>query len=316
GVDLVDHDAEGVDVHDLVERLPLGAHLPVDAQQVFLAADHLALETFAFEAGDQRFLDLGDDLATVATGAADRGADALGAHRVHGLEAEVLEFHTHVVHAQAVGDGRVDFQGFLGDAPALLRRHGIEGAHVVQAVGQLDQDHADVAGHGHGDLLEVLGLRLGLVLELHLGQLADPVDQFGDGLAELGGERLLGDAGVLDDVVQHGRHQALMVHVHVGKDVRHRQRVGHVGFAAAAALAVVRLLGIEVGATDQIDLIVGQVAGELLGETVYARQGITPWADVSWREQPLRPIAVREARWPLPRRRRTAALPRPDLPGR
>jgi hypothetical protein len=166
--------------------------------------------------------------------------------------------------------------GFLGDAPALLAGQHFQGAHVVQAVGQLDQDHADVTRHGHGHLLEVLGLGLGLGLEVHLGQLADPVDQFRDGFAELRGERFLGDAGVLDHVVQHRGHQALMVHVHVGEDVGDGERVGDVGFAAAAALAVVGLLGVEVGAADQVDLIRGQVGRESVGEGIYARQGITP----------------------------------------
>lgn len=255
GIDLVDDDAEGVDVHDLVERLTLAAHLLVDAVEVLLAADHLAFHAFAGEAVDQRLLDLADDLAAVAAGLLHRLADALGAHRVHGLETEVLELHAHGVHAQAVGDRRVDFQGFLGDAPALFAGEHFEGAHVVQAVGQLDQDHADVAGHGHGHLLEVLGLGLGLGLEVHLGQLADPVDQFRDGLAELRGERFLGDAGVLDHVVQHRGHQTLMVHVHVGEDIGDRQRVGHVRLAAAAALPVVGLLGVVVGAADQVDLV-------------------------------------------------------------
>ncbi len=43
----------------------------------------------------------------------------------------------------------------------------------------------DIAGHGHRHLLEVFRLGLGLGLEVHLSQLADSVDQFGDGLAEL-----------------------------------------------------------------------------------------------------------------------------------
>ncbi len=91
GVDLVDDDAEGVDVHDLVERLALAAHLLVDAEQVLLAAQDLAFHAFAGEAVDQRFLDLADDLAAVAAGFLHRLADALGAHRVHRLEAQVLD---------------------------------------------------------------------------------------------------------------------------------------------------------------------------------------------------------------------------------
>lgn len=129
----------------------------------------------------------------------------------------------------------------------------------MQAVGQLDQDHADIAGHGHGHLLEVFGLGFGLGLEVHLGQFADPVDQFGHGFAELRTERFFGDAGVLDHVMQHRSHQALMVHVHVGKDVRYRERVRDVRLAAATALTVMGLFGVEIRSADQIDLVRAEI---------------------------------------------------------
>lgn len=138
---------------------------------------------------------------------------------MHGLETEVFEFDADAVHAQAVGDGRIDLQGFLGDPPAFFAGQHFQGAHVVQAVGQLDQDHANVARHGHGHLLEVFRLGFGLGLEIHLGQFADPVDQFGHGFTKLRLQRFLGDTGVFDHVMQHGRHQALMVHMHVGENV-------------------------------------------------------------------------------------------------
>ena len=42
GVDLVDHDTEGVDVHDFVERSALAAHLLINAVKVLLATHYLA----------------------------------------------------------------------------------------------------------------------------------------------------------------------------------------------------------------------------------------------------------------------------------
>jgi len=269
---------------------------------VLLAAHYLAFEAFAFEAVDQRLLDLLDDLVAVAAGTPHRGADALGTHRVHGLEAQVLEFHAHRMHAQAVGDGGVDFQGFLGDAAAFLAGQHFQGAHVVQAVGELDQDHADVAGHGHGHLLEVFGLGLGFGLEVHLGQLADPVDQLGHGLAELGDQSFLGNAGVLDDIMQHRGHQALMVHVHVGEDVGYREGVGDVGFTAAPTLAVMGLFGIEIGAANQVDLVRAEVGRQAIRESVYGWQGIAPCRRDGMFAARLRPgIYFKGPRWALPR---------------
>ncbi len=130
-IDLVHHDAEGVDIHDLVEGFPLAAHLLVDAVQVLLAAQYVAFQPFALEAVDQRLFDLLDDLVAVAAGAAYGGADALRTHRVHGLEAEILELHAHRVHTEAIGNRCVDFQGFLGDASTLFAGQHFQGAHVV-----------------------------------------------------------------------------------------------------------------------------------------------------------------------------------------
>ena len=120
GIDLVDDDPERVDIHDLVEGPTLAAHLLVDAVEVFLAAADFALDAVDSQAVTQGFLDLVDDFLAIAPGALDRLVDPRGAHRVHGLEAQVLELDAHGMHAQAVGNGCVDFQGFLGDPPALL----------------------------------------------------------------------------------------------------------------------------------------------------------------------------------------------------
>jgi hypothetical protein len=43
----------------------------------------------------------------------------------------------------------------------LLGRHVADGAHVVQPVGELHEDHPQILGHRHEQLAEVLGL-LGL----------------------------------------------------------------------------------------------------------------------------------------------------------
>jgi hypothetical protein len=57
-------------------------------------------------------------------------------------------------------------------------------AEIVQAVGELDQDHADVRRHRDDHLAVVLGLRLVARLERQPRQLGDAVDERGDLLAE------------------------------------------------------------------------------------------------------------------------------------
>src|SRR5690606_40079962 len=53
-------------------------------------------------------------------------------------------FRSQAVHAQAIGDGCIDLEGFAGNPAALFRPERPQGAHVVQTVGELDQDHPDV----------------------------------------------------------------------------------------------------------------------------------------------------------------------------
>ncbi len=163
---------------------------------------------------------------------------------VQGSESQILELELHRVEPQALGDRRVDLQGFSGAAAPLDRRHHPQGAHVVHAVGELDHDHADIAHHRQQHFAEALGLSFLAILELKLVQLADAVDQLCHHLAE--DRRYLGlrRRRVFDDVVQNRRDQGVGIQAQVGEDVGHRHRMGDVGFARDALLPAV-LLGAE-----------------------------------------------------------------------
>ena len=142
--------------------------------------------------------------------------------------------------------GRNDFQRLAGLARLLLRRQEAHGAHVVQPVGHLDDQHPGVARHRDDHLAD--GLALGGVAEDHLVELGDAVDQMADLDAEVGGQRLQRVAGVLDGVVQQRGDQRGGVHAEFGEDVRDRQRMGDVGVTGAAELVGVAQLGDLVGA--------------------------------------------------------------------
>ena len=74
-------------------------------------------------------------------------------------ECQVLEFRLERLHADPLGQGRVDLHGLGGDPPALFRAlDEMQGAHVVEPVGKLDQQHADVLGHCEQKLAEILRL--------------------------------------------------------------------------------------------------------------------------------------------------------------
>ena len=95
----------------------------------------------------------------------------------------------------------------------------------MQAVGQLDQQDADVPRHRHDHLANVLGLLLFAAPELEFVQLRQPIDDPGNLCAELLLQLLQGHRGVLDGVVQERRFKARGVQVELGRYPSDGQRV-------------------------------------------------------------------------------------------
>ncbi len=66
GVDTVDNDAKGVDVHDFIERLFLVAHLLINAEQVFFPSDHQRVDVLTLKAQLNGVLNFLDQLFAIA----------------------------------------------------------------------------------------------------------------------------------------------------------------------------------------------------------------------------------------------------------
>ena len=73
-------------------------------------------------------------------------------------ERKLFKLAAQALHAHAPGQRAVDFEGLLRDARPLVCRHEAERAHVVQAIGQLDQQDAHVVGDRQQQFAEILGL--------------------------------------------------------------------------------------------------------------------------------------------------------------
>ena len=143
----------------------------------------------------------------------------------------------------------------------------------MQPVGELDQKHPDVLGDRQKQLAQVLrlfGLLRDEVQPLELGQ---PLDQ----LAEVGTEQFVDllprRAGVLDRVVQERDGDRGLVHVHVGQDRRHFERVREIRIAGCALLVAVLLHGVDIGLVEQGLVDFGLVALDALDKLVLAHHG-------------------------------------------
>jgi hypothetical protein len=255
---VVDQDPDAHQVVDVGEVATAHDHLLVDRVVVLRAAGHRGADLGRLELGADPLDHLGQ-LGVARRRALGHQADdlvvPLGVERGEG---EVLELPLQRVHAEPVRERGEDLQRLPGDPLLLLLLQPAQGAHVVQPVGQLDDQHPRVPGHRHDHLADRLGL--GGVAELDLVELGHPVDEVPDVDAELAAHVVEGVAGVLDGVVQQARHQRRGVHPELGQDGRHGQRMGDVRVAAASALALVALLGHLVGAHQGADVRLG-VAG-------------------------------------------------------
>ncbi len=167
------------------------------------------------------------------------------------LEGQLLELLAQGLHAHAAGQRGVDLERLLGHAPPALRLHVLERAHVVQAVRQLDQQHADVARDGDQQLAEVLRLLGFLGDEVEPLDLGEALDQRADLLAELLVDLGARDVGVLDHVMQQGGGDGGVVELELGQDGRDLEGMGEERIAGGALLVAVRLHGVDVGAVEQ-----------------------------------------------------------------
>ena len=265
---LIDDDAQPHQVEDVVELLAADDHLLVDAPEVLRASADLGLDAELVELGRERRHDLAEVVLALGLTRRHHLLDLGVALRVQRREAKVLELPLDLLDAESVGQRRVDVERLLGDGALTGHRHDRDRAHVVQAVGQLDQQYPPVLGHGDEHLADGGGLLLFLGIELQTVELGDAVHDRGDLIPEFFGHPLLRDAGVFDGVVQQRRRDGGLVQSQVGGDIGDGDRVGDVGLAGSAKLALVGLDGGRAGASNDLDVAVGVVLEESPDEAI------------------------------------------------
>ena len=138
----------------------------------------------------------------------------------------------------------------------------------MQAIGELDQDDADIARHRHHHLAEVFGLLFGFAAELNLRELGHAFDQIGHLRTKLFDQLLFGNTTVFDDIVHQRRHQALRIESKGGENAGDRYRMGNVGFAGSAVLAFVGITGQHIGFADLLDLLGIEIGRDLLTQAL------------------------------------------------
>ena len=74
----------------------------------------------------------------------------------------------------------------------------------------------------------------------------------------------------------------------ISQDAGYSQRVGDIRFTTPSLLAIVRLFGVKVGASNLLDLGLGKVGGQLVTKSVYGLQSGRPHRQINRRRHPVR----------------------------
>src|SRR6266487_421216 len=153
----------------------------------------------------------------------------------------------------------IDLQRLSGLLQLLLLAEVFDRPHVVEPVGELDQDHALVPDHRGDHLSVVLGLRLLAALEVDSRQLGDAFDELRDLVAELRPHLVDLRIRILDHVVQERGGDGLLVLSQLREDLRGAPRVANERFTGAALLSLVRGRGEAKRPREQLAIDVGVV---------------------------------------------------------
>ena len=253
----VDEHPHRDEVVDLLEVAAAHDHLLVDGVVVLGPTRHDGLDLGAGQVLGHLRAHAGEVLLTSRRPLGDEAHDLVVDLGVERRERQVLELPLDGVHAEPVRERRIDLEGLVGLALGRLLADVAPRAGVVQPVGELDDEDADVAGHRDDHLAH--GLGLGGLAVGHLVELGDAVDEHRDLVAEVGAQLVEAVCRVLDRVVQQRRRERGRRHAELGEDRRHRERVRDVGVAALAHLAVVRALGDGIRPLDDREVGLGVV---------------------------------------------------------
>ena len=154
------------------------------------------------------------------------GQDAGTGVGVKLVEGQILQLILHPLHAEPLGQRRVNIHRLAGDPAALFVAFDkMQGLHVVQTVSELDEQHPDVLGHRQYELAKILGLFRLIGLQLDARQLGHAVDEPADFRAEQPLDVVEGGDCVLDRVVQEAGHDRGAVELHLGEDAGDLDRV-------------------------------------------------------------------------------------------
>ena len=260
--DRIDDDPDGEQVVDLVKRLVLVDHLLIDGKIVLDPSGNLRFDPGVYD----MLADLTDDLLDKFLPLLFLRADFLDQFlidpRLPVTKREVVQFGLNSRYTEPLGDRSIDIHRLRRFFQLLLAAHILQRPHIVKAVGELDDDHADVLGHREEHLPQVFSLDLDLFdLIVDLAEFCHAVHEKRHVIAEFTADLFNRHRRILDDVMQDAGRDRLLVHLQVGQYDADAKRMDDIRFSGFPHLPVVGLIGDAVSLLDH-----RQIIGRMISE--------------------------------------------------
>ena len=247
--DRVHHDAKGHDVGQLFERHVLALHLLPDGIGLFFAAHDVGGDAGFGQHFLEFFLNLGRRVAAFASQEAEARQDAGARVGVQFRKSQIFQLMLHFLDADALCQRGVDVQRFAGDAAAFVRVFQVmQRPHIMRAIRQFDQKHANIFGHRQYELAEIFRLFGLIALQFDARQFRDAVHQPRHARPKQALNIVERREGVFDRIVQQRGRDGRRVHFHVGQNARDFQRMRKIGIAGRTQLRPMRLHRKNIGA--------------------------------------------------------------------
>ena len=147
----------------------------------------------------------------------------------------------------------------------------VKRAHVMQAIGELYEEYADVIRQRQQEFSQVLSGTFVFRLGLDLAELGDAVDKPRDVLSKQLLDLVGGCKSILDRVVEDRGGDRLVVELEVGQDSGDLDRVAELGIARGALLIPMRLHREDIGAVDQPLVRIRIIGADLLDQLILSQ---------------------------------------------
>ena len=231
GIDIawsIQDTADGNQIIDFIKAFLFILHLAVDRVDMLWSAINFSMQ-MAFPCIGLNLVDnLFDQFFSLATFFLHHMRNLVEFCLIQITERQIFKLPLDARNPETVGEWCIDFHGLTRNAFLLVLAQMLESAHIMQAVSQFNQNHADILRHGHKHLAVVFRQLLFVGLVLDLPELGHPIDDHAHIMTKFTLKIIQGRVRIFHDIMQKAAGNRHSIQFQLSKDSCHLNRVNNI----------------------------------------------------------------------------------------